>query len=108
MTMSRQIRVLPMAKGDLRRIAQMIQVRVSFASSKKWRLLIQKAISDLANSAETYPEAHEAKLLGRNIRMKLVGKQAHVYRILFTYTDDEVIVHHIRHAAQDYVSEDEF
>jgi plasmid stabilization system protein ParE len=105
---SRQIRVLPMAKSDLRRIAEMIQVRVSFASSKKWRMLIQTAISDLADSAESYPEAHEAKMLGRDIRMKLVGKRAQVYRILFTYTDNEVIVHRIRHAAQDYVNEDEF
>ena len=105
--MSRQIRVLPMAKSDLRRIAEIIQVRISFASSKKWRLLIQTAINDLADSAETYPEAHEAKLLGRDIRMKLVGKRAQIYRILFTFTDNEVIVHRIRHAAQDYLTEDE-
>ena len=71
-------------------------------------MLIQTAISDLADSAESYPEAHEAKMLGRDIRMKLVGKRAQVYRILFTYTDNEVIVHRIRHAAQDYVNEDEF
>jgi plasmid stabilization system protein ParE len=104
---SRQIRVLPMAKSDLRRIAQIIKVRVSVSSSKKWRGLIQAAINALADSAEAYPETYEAKLTGRDIRMKLTGKRPHVYRILFTYTDVEVIVHRIRHAAQDYVDEDE-
>jgi plasmid stabilization system protein ParE len=104
----RRVQLLPKAERDLDVIAEAIRVRVSLDSSIRKLTLIQKAIDDLADSAEIYPEAHEAKLLGRDIKMKLVGKRTHVYRILFTYTGDEVIVHHIRHAAQDYVNEDEF
>ena len=105
--MSRQVRLLPQANVDLRSIAEAIRVRVSVASAKRWGALLRAAIVDLADSAEMYPEADEARLLGRNVRMRIVGKPPHVYRILFTFTADEVSVHRIRHAAQDYLTEDD-
>ena len=105
--MSRSVRVLPPALGDLRRITQRIEEQVSSASSAKWARLLQNAASDLSESAESHPEANEAADLGIPLRMRIVGRRPQIYRIIYTFSDEFVFVHRIRHAAQDRLTADE-
>ena len=65
------------------------------------------AIRTLANDAEKWPEADEAATLDSNWRCLSVGRRPHVYRILFTLDDAAVDVFKIRHASQDYITEDD-
>ena len=103
--MARSVRLLPAARADLRRIADGIAERVSVASARRWAALLRTAIADLADSAEAHPQADEAATLRLDLRMRLAGRRSHVYRILYTFTADEVLVHRVRHAAQDYLTE---
>ena len=41
------------------------------------------------------------------MKCRLVGRRPHVYRILFQYDDATVEIVKIRHAAQDYLTEDD-
>jgi plasmid stabilization system protein ParE len=102
---ARQVRILPRAEADLRGIVANIRQRVSVGSAQRWSGLLRAAVEGLADSAESYTEADEAAALGRDLRVRLAGKRPHVYRIVFTYTADEVFVHRVRHAAQDLLTE---
>jgi plasmid stabilization system protein ParE len=82
-----------------------IAERVSVASARRWATLLRTAIVDLADTAETHAEADEAATVRLDLRMRLAGRGSHVYRILYTFTSDEVLIHRVRHAAQDYLTE---
>ncbi|MBA4190868.1 MAG: hypothetical protein C0467_23010 [Planctomycetaceae bacterium] len=98
---------MPLAEADLRGIAEAIRGRVSIASARRWSGMLRTAILDLADSAERHPEADEAAALARNLHVRFAGKKPHIYRILYTYSPDEVMVHRVRHAAQDVVTEED-
>jgi len=104
----REVRVLRVANGDLQRISDSIRIRVSDESAKRWNSKLLAAIEDLAISADQHPEADEALVTGRDVRMRIVGKYRHFYRILFSINAGRVIVHRVRHAAQDTLTEDDF
>ena len=105
--MLRCVIVRPEILRDLARIARSIGTNVSATSAIRWRMRIESAIRSLANDAEQWPEADEAVALGLNLRFHSVGRRPHVYRILFTFDDAAVDVFKIRHASQDYITEDD-
>lgn len=106
--MSRDARIYPQALEDIRRITRRIAQHVSTASSVKWTRMVQAAVAELSETAESCPEADEAADLGVNLRIQIIGKRPHVYRILYTYTDDFVFIHRVRHAAQDWLTPEDF
>ena len=61
-------------------------------------------IYDTIGSLEVFPErcplAPECKTLNRRIREILHGRRQHKYRILFTVTENEVHILHVRHGAR--------
>jgi plasmid stabilization system protein ParE len=61
---------------------------------------------------EQFPErcgmAPESEQIGREIRQLLYGRRGGVYRALFVVEKDEVHVLHIRHAARDTMTSEEF
>ena len=63
-------------------------------------------------SLETLPErcevAAESKYVGVKIRQLLYGRRGGVYRALYTVRGREVHVLHIRHAARNFMTADEF
>ena len=61
--------------------------------------MLRKAIRALSTTAEQWPAAEETALHASNVRMAIVGKHQHFYRILFTFDDRFVNVYHVRHAA---------
>jgi plasmid stabilization system protein ParE len=63
-----------------------------------------KSIYDTIGSLETFPErcplAPESKSFQTEIREIFHGRRQHRYRILFTVTEKEVHVLHVRHGAR--------
>ena len=61
-------------------------------------------IYDTIGSLELFPErcslAPESKFLHREIRETFHGRRQHKYRILFTVTENEVHILHVRHGAR--------
>jgi len=62
------------------------------------------SIYDTIGSLELFPErcalAPESKFFNREIRETFHGRRQHKYRILFTVTEDEVHILHVRHCAR--------
>jgi len=106
-TVSRVVEIFADAERDLHRSGVSIRTTVSGESAKRWIAKLCTAIDGLAETADRYPEADESAAVGLNLRMRIVGNRSHVYRILFTIVGDTVLVHRVRHAAQDYLTEDD-
>jgi len=105
--MLRTITIRRRALFDMTRISQSIAENVSEKSGSRWLTKAHAGIAALANDAEQWPQAEEAHEVNRDLRCRLFGRRRHVYRILFIIEGDNVIVHRIRHAAQDYLAEDD-
>jgi hypothetical protein len=73
----------------------------------KWLFRTRNAILTLATRADRCPEADEAAALGIPLRVLLSGRKPHVYRILFTISDDTVFVYRVMHAACDWLDADD-
>ena len=106
--MRRRVSVQPTAVEDLNRIAHSIRIRVSAESSRRWLTMLRQAIRQLSTTAAQHPEAEDESLQAANVKMAIVGKYRHYYLILFTFDDQFVYVYHVRHAAQDALTEDDF
>ena len=105
--MSRTVSVPQNVLRDMAKTARSIAKNVSEVSARKWRKRIEAVFRKLAKDAERWPEAEEAGLVGLNLRCCLVGRRPHVYRILFRCDDASVEIVKVRHAAQDYLTEDD-
>jgi len=98
----------PRARDDLRRNAGWMARNVSVRSADRWLARAEAAVNSLANHPERCPEADEAAELGFDLRALLHGRRPHVFRVLFTIDGDAVNVLHVRHAAQDRLTADDF
>jgi len=103
--MARAVHLHPEAYADIRQIVRFIARRVSIATALRWQARLESAVGRLADEADRQPEADEATDLGIPLRMMLHGRRPHVYRILFTIEGQTVVIHRVRHAAQDRLSE---
>lgn len=107
MTPARAVSVRPRAVADLAATALRIGRMISPATAIRWRHRMETAIRALADDADQWPEADEAVELGLDLRCRLAGRRPHIYRILFTISGQTVHVLRVRHAAQDYLTEDD-
>ena len=105
--MTRSVSVPARLRRELYQTARSIASKVSTRSGELWLARIERAIQKLAKDAEQWPEAEEAGLSGLDLRCCLVGRRPHVYRILFRFDDASVEIVKVRHAAQDYLTEDD-
>lgn len=101
------INVRPAATDDILRFVRRIARTVSPASAARWNNGIFARIDTLSSDPARCPLADEAAALGFDLRMLLYGRGRHVYRILFTIDGDTVNVLRVRHAAQDWLTEDD-
>ena len=67
------------------------------------------AIREVEKDPHSYPFIEENVELGVEFREALFGKRRHVYRLIFSIDDESrtIIVHHVRHAAQDRLRTDD-
>jgi plasmid stabilization system protein ParE len=69
-------------------------------AAERWFDEIYQNIGSLEIFPERAPLAPESKYLKREIREIFHGRRQHKYRILFTTTENEVHVLHVRHGAR--------
>jgi plasmid stabilization system protein ParE len=105
--MSFTIDIRPLARDDILRVVRRIARTVSPASAARWNNGIFTKINTLSRQPERCPLADEAATLGFDLRVLLYGRGRHVYRILFTIYGNTVNVLRVRHAAQDWLTEDD-
>ena len=101
------INVRPLAYSDIVRVVNHISRTVSSYSATRWQNGIYSRIDSLNRLPDRCPLADEATL-GFDLRMLLYGRGRQVYRILFTIDGDTVNVLRVRHAAQDWLSTEDF
>ena len=106
--MAHTVIVQPKALDDIDRTVGSLSRHVSLEAAEAWRARIESALLKIARDPSSYPEAEEAAALGIELRMHLVGRRRHIYRILFTVVGSAVNVLRIRHAARDWLDADEF
>jgi plasmid stabilization system protein ParE len=87
--------------------AERFLLQVGTASLARWRTRLVRVVQNLERDPHRFPEAAEAADLGVDLRESLFGRRRHVYRVLFTVVGTRVIVHRIRHAAQDWITADD-
>jgi len=104
---NRDITIESTAWEDVRRISNSIRRRVSIQSSERWLSCVDAAVQSLRVNADGWPLADDPGLEGHEVRVRLFGRRPHIYRILFRVDPTRVVIHRIRHAAQDYLGEDE-
>jgi hypothetical protein len=63
------------------------------------------AVAELERDAGRFPEADESVDLDFELKERLFGRWAHIYRMLFTIDGESVTVLRIRHAARDSISD---
>lgn len=69
-------------------------------AADRWFYDIYDTIGSLEMFPERCPLAPESKFLNHEIREILHGRRQYKYRILFTVTENEVHVLHVRHGAR--------
>lgn len=75
------------------------------ADADRWRgRFLVKVIGTLEGDPHRFPQAEEAADLEIDLRVMPYGKRRQVYRVLFTIEGERVIVHRVRHGAQDRLS----
>jgi plasmid stabilization system protein ParE len=69
-------------------------------AADRWLDAIYVTIASLQRFPERCPLAPESKFFDREIRQIFHGRRQHKYRILFTVTEKEVHILHVRHGAR--------
>jgi plasmid stabilization system protein ParE len=101
------VRIRPRAYVDIANVVRRISWAISDQSAARWNDGIFAKIDTLQNNPDRWPLADEAAVLGFDLRVLLYGRRRKVYRILFTIDGDTVNVLRVRHAAQDWLTEDD-
>jgi len=106
--MARVIRSTRNADRDVHQNMRWVARKYSNRAALRWHAAILKAIRTLKEGAERWPLAEESPELGMELRQLIVKRyRGVVFRILYEIDADTVIVHRIRNAAQDSLTEDD-
>ena len=98
--------ILPSAERDIGEAYEWIAEREPDAAVRWYNRLLETILS-LDVFPERGPFAPESKFLNAEIRELFHGRRQHKYRILFTVTENEVHVLHVRHGARLALGESE-
>jgi toxin ParE1/3/4 len=99
--------IQPSASADLDQAYRWIAER-SPQRAPGWFNGFVRALTSLETHPERCATAPESTFVGAKIRQLLYGRRGGVYRALYAVRGHEVHVLHIRHAARDYMTPDEF
>jgi plasmid stabilization system protein ParE len=103
--MTYHIIIQPGAEADLDAAYTHRRARAPEAAAR-WFAGIVEAINSLQDFPARCPLAPENEHFAEEIRQLLYGRRRDVYRILFTIREDTVHVLHIRHGAQQPLSQE--
>ncbi len=105
--MSHRVVITANAKANLRsyylRAAENAPV-----TAARWLDRFEKTLQTLSDNPRRCPLAPEDDLVDAEVRQLLFGRGRSVYRALFTISGDDVQVLHVRRAARDTASPEEF
>ena len=74
--------------------------------AEAWFNGLVAALESVCDNPEQFSFANEAERLGKSFRQMLYGVgQRITHRVLFSVREDRIVVHQIRHVAQDDVGE---
>ena len=99
--MTYRIELADTAKADLQEATRWIRDEVSPAAADRWLAGLLKAANTLQKQPLRCPLAAESDKFPEDIRLLLHGKRKKKYRILFTISNDVVIILYVRHTARD-------
>lgn len=98
--MSRSLRIIERARADVDGIFDWL-VKRSVRGAIAWYLAFRRTAADVADVPETYAEAPESSDLGRRLSQALFKtRRGRVYRIVFEFSDSEVLLLRVRGPAQ--------
>lgn len=99
--------IQPPALADLDEAYRWIAQR-SPENAARWFNGFLEALQTLEHFPTRCGAAPESEQIGQEIRQLLYGRRGGTYRALFVVRDDEVHVLHIRHAARNTMTPEEF
>jgi plasmid stabilization system protein ParE len=98
--MSRALHILGRAQADVDDIFNWL-VHRSVQGAISWYFAFGRAVEGIAASPETFGEAPESGLLGRELRHALFKtRRGRVYRIVFEFSDANIILLRVRGPGQ--------
>jgi plasmid stabilization system protein ParE len=103
-----EVRISEPARQDLQAAFAWWRANRSVEQASRWYRGIHKAISSLKQMPLRCPPALEADLLAQGIRQLAFGVGTRpTHRIVFTIAENVVTILRVRHAAQDFLSEED-
>lgn len=107
--MTYQVKLLPRAKRQLYESALWWADNRSTEQAVRWLEGFEAALGLLAENPERWPLAPESEIVGFEIREMTYGLGRNkTHRAVFEIRVNEVVVHAIRHLAQDGLTANEF
>src|SRR5262245_48889040 len=98
--MSRSLRILERAQSDVDDIFSWL-ARRTVLGSVAWYVALHRAVAQVADAPDSFPDAVESHALGRSLRQSLFKtRRGRVYRIVFEVSDKEITVLRIRGPGQ--------
>ena len=94
-----QVIILPAAERDIGEAYEWLAGQDAEAAIRWYNRLLE-VIFSLDTFPERCPHAPESEFLNSEIREIFHGRRRHKYRILFTVSEGEVHVLHVRHGAR--------
>lgn len=106
--MSFVIVIKPKAQWDIRKEERYLMREHDSRAVRKWQAQVLRFRTLLAVDPQRYPQAEEADDLVLDLRELVLGRKRGVaHRVLFTIEGESVVVHRIRQAAQDRLTEED-
>ena len=93
------------ARADIREKSLWLRAERSAGVADRWQLKLDTATDSLRESPERCPPAEEAPELGTPVRQLLFQHGRGVYRLVFSIEGETVVIHRVRHAAQDRLTD---
>src|SRR5262245_4381487 len=98
--MSRTPRIVERAASDVDDIFNWL-VRRSVQGATSWYLAFRQALGKIASSPESFAEAPESHVVGRQLRQALFKtRRGRLYRIVFQVLETEIVILRIRGPGQ--------
>ncbi len=94
-----QVIILPSAERDIGEAYEWLAEQDA-ESAIRWYNRLLEAIFSLEIFPDRCPLAPESEFFNAEIRETFHGRRQHKYRILFTTSENEVYVLHVRHGAR--------